>query len=144
MEENAEAKVWQRVMSQPRQAPLGDPAAMHRESAALAGVYRWAAERLTGRKKLLARQLLEAERSIGASLRGIGRLSGQSVEKVSVWEPGNKGGKGLLEGCYQRERHCQAEYTARSLDPQFGDVYRLLAEQAGKQCALLTQLLGWE
>ena len=144
MDEKREAGVWQRVTAQPRQMPGEDVDTMLRESMALAAVYHWAAGKLEGRKKHLAQQLLRAEEATGACLRGIGRLSGQTVERVTVWEPGSRGGKGLLEGCYQRTRHCQSEYTARSLDPQFGEVYRHLADRAGKQCVLLVQLLGWK
>ena len=142
MEENREAKVWQRVMAQPRQTPPEDPEAMLREAAALAAVYRWAVERMTGKKKQLAHQLLAEEERTVACLRGIGQLSGHALEAVTVWRPGNREGKGLLEGCYQRTRRCQTEYTARSLDGQFGEAYRLLAERCGRQCLLLTELLG--
>lgn len=144
MEEKQEAEIWHRVMAQPKPVPMGELESLQRESGALEAVYRWAAGRLKGRKQLLARRLLEQELSIGACLRGLGRLSGEPVEHVQVWEPGNRGGKGLLEGCFARERRCQSEYTARSLDGQCGEVYRHLAEQAGKQCVLLSELLGWE
>ena len=144
MEEKQEAEIWRRVMSQPKPVPMGELESLYRESRSLAAIYRWAAGRLSGKKQQLARALLEREQSMGASLRGIGRLSERPLEAVSIWEPGNRGGRGLLEGCFARERRCQSEYTARSLDPQFGEVYRHLAEQAGKQCALLTELLGWE
>ena len=144
MEEKQEAEVWRRVMSQPKQIPVGELESLQRESAALAAIYRWAGGRLNGKKQQLARRLLEQELSIGACLRGIGRLSGEPLESVSVWEPGNRGGRGILEGCFAREHRCQSEYTARSLDGQFGEVYRILAERAGRQCALLAELLGWE
>ena len=142
MEENREAGVWQRVMGQGKQAPLRDLEEMLREAAALASVYRWAAGKLTGRGKALAQKLLEGEQANAACLRGIGQLCGRVQETVTVWEPGGKGARGLLQNCYHRTRRCQAEYTARSLEPEFGEVYRRMAERAGEHCALLAELLG--
>ena len=141
MEEKREAQVWQRVLSQPPEACSGSVEALLRESAALAAVYRRVFEKSTGRQRLLAKQLLEAEEATAASLRGIAKLKGEPAESLKTWQPG-KNGRTALEGCYHRTLRCQAEYTARSLDRQFGEVYRLLAERCTRQCLLLTQLLG--
>ena len=141
MEDNRSAEIWRRVTEGPRQEPVMAAEALLRESAALAAVYRRAAGKFTGQRQALARQLRDAEQATTAALRGMGRLSGHAPEQVRLWEPETRG---ALEGCYHRTRRCQAEYAARALDPQFGEVYRHLAEQAGKQCVLLTQLLGWE
>ena len=141
MEQHREEGVWSRVAAQPRQE-LGDLRSLLRESAALAAIYRRAAETMTGQGKVLARKLLEEELAAGACLRGIGILQATQKEQVPLWEPGTKGGRGLLEGCYHRTRRCLAEYTARSVEPEYGTVFRHLADRAAYRCCLLAQLLG--
>ena len=73
-------------------------------------------------------ELLEGERSIREALLGIGQLTGSPQENIRNWEPGNPG---QLRSCYRRSCRCRAEYLARSLEPEYGEVYRQLADRAG-------------
>ena len=139
MEQQRETGVWQRVMAPPGTEPAMGLGALVRESAALEGVYRRTAEQLTGRGRQVAMELLEGERSIREALLGIGQLTGSPQESIRNWEPGKPG---QLRGCYRRSCRCRAEYLARSLEPEYGEVYRQLAEQAGRNCGLLARLMG--
>ena len=142
MKENQENAVWQRVLAQPEISPDRDLHGLIRESAGLAAIYRRLAGNLTGRGKLLARALLEEELATGEILRGIAALSGHRAEGLKLWEPLTEGGSRLLEKCYHRTRHCQSDCMARSLDPEFGEVFRSLADREAEQCTRIAQLLG--
>lgn len=139
MDKKRETDVWQRVTAQPPSEPSMGLTALVRESAALEAIYRRTAEKLAGRGRQLATELLEGERCIRESLLGIGRLTGSPQENIRTWEPGDPG---QLRSCYRRTCRCRAEYLARSLEPEYGEVYRQLAEQAGRNCCLLARLLG--
>ena len=143
MEQEREAKVWQRVAGQQETRTDLGIRGLIRESGELAAIYRRMGEKLTGQEKHLARKLYEMEQSNRACLRGIALLSGIGADSTKPWVPGKGDGKGQLMRCYHRTQHCQAEYMARSLDPEYGCVYRELALRQERQCALLAELLGW-
>lgn len=142
MEQNRENQVWQRVMKQPEERPASDLQGLIRESAELAGIYRRIGEKLTGRDQQLARQLLDTELASLARLRGIGVMSGERAEVLKHWEPAGGVGSRQLVACYHRSLGRMAEYTARCLDPQYGEVYRSLADRMGQQCGRIAELLG--
>ena len=143
MDQEREAKVWQRVAGQQETRTDLGIRGLIRESGELAAIYRRMGEKLTGQEKQLARKLYEREQSNRACLRGIALLSGIGADSTKPWVPGKGDGKGQLMRCYHRTQHCQAEYMARSLDPEYGCVYRELALRQERQCALLAELLGW-
>ena len=140
MDEKREAEVWQRVAAQPRGG--GVPEGLFRESASLAAGYRRLAGTLTGRGQELARQLTGEEEAIAACLRGILLLSGGTGEQIKHWESAGGNRNRLLQSWYHRTRRCREAYMARSLEPDFGEVYRQLADRAARQCSRLAELLG--
>ena len=142
MEQEREARIWQRVAGTREEGTLSGLRGMIRESGELAGAYRRAAENLTGPQRQLAVRLLALEQSVTASLRGIALLSGSPEEAVKQWIPAKGDLKAQLTGCYHRALRCQAEYMAHSLEPEYGSVYRQLAQRQESQCALLAELLG--
>lgn len=143
MEQEREAKVWQRVAEQKEVRIHHGIQELIRESGELAAIYRRMAEKLTGQERQLARKLCETEQSNRACLRGIALLSGAGADSTKPWVPGKGDEKGQVMRCYHRTQHSQAEYMARSLDPEYGCVYRELALRQERQCALLAELLGW-
>ena len=132
MEENREQQVWQRVLARQEQEHLQDLQALLREAETLAALDR----QLPGP---VARKLREGEQANGECLRGISWLSGAHPEAVRIWQPS---GKPDLRSCYRRTQHCRKEYLARTPDPEFGEVFRVMAEREAGQLALLAQLLG--
>lgn len=142
MEQNRENQVWQRVMKQPEERPASDLQGLIRESAELAGIYRRMGEKLSGRGQYLARQLQETEQANLDRLRGIAAMSGEKKEVLKHWEPAGSSGIRILTSCYHRSLRCRAEYTARCLDPQYGEIYRSLADRMGQQCGRIAELLG--
>lgn len=139
---NRERQVWQRVRTPSPSFANMELQKLIRESAELAAVYSRIQNSLTGCSRELARQLRQTELSTLHCLRGVGILRHRGGEMVKVWGPERQDIRKLLESCYHRTHRCAAEYTARSLDAEFGEVFRTLAQQCNSQCARIAQLLG--
>ena len=97
---------------------------------------------LTGKAGEKAGQLYRGETEISACLRGLEILRGEDGGKLKYPQPAKEPTQRLLRGCYHRTRNCIAEYTARTVDPETGAVFRELADRAQKQCALIAELMG--
>ena len=135
-------EVWQRVLN-PQPVVLKDGLrGLRRESAALAAAYRQLSGSLTGKAGEKAGQLYREETAVSACLRGLEVLRGEDTGKLKYPQPGKEPPLRLLRGCYHRTRNCMAEYTARTVDPETGAVFRTLADRAQSQCALLAELIG--
>lgn len=141
-ERNMEQQVWQRVWNQQEEQPRSDLRQLQLAAMELAGIYRHLAGSLTGKQREKAKQLYEGELETAAILKGLGILSGRQEDVLTIWNPAKAPGKKLLEKCYHQTRRCLVDYTARSAEPEFGCVFHALAEQAGKRCCLIAQLLG--
>ena len=135
-------EVWQRVLN-PQPVMLKDGLrGLRRESAALAAAYRQLSGVLPGKAGEKAGQLYRGETEISACLRGLEILRGEDGGKLKYPQPAKEPTQRLLRGCYHRTRNCIAEYTARTVDPETGAVFRELADRAQKQCALIAELMG--
>ena len=135
-------EVWQRVLQSQPAVPRDGIRGLRRESAALSGAYRQLTVSLTGKAGEKAGQLYRGETEISACLRGLEILRGEDGGKLKYPQPAKEPTQRLLRGCYHRTRHCIAEYTARTVDPETGAVFRELADRAQKQCALIAELMG--
>ena len=134
--------VWQRVLN-PQPAVLKDGLrGLRRESAAPAAPYHQLSGSLTGKTGETAAQLYREETAVSACLRGLEVLRGEDTGKLHYPQPGKEPPLRLLRGCYHRTRNCMAEYTARTVDPETGAVFRALADRAQSQCALIAELIG--
>ena len=142
VDKNVERQVWQRVLAQPQTKPERDDLRMLiLSSMEAAGAYRHLAGTLTGRSRELVRRLWEEEQETTACLRGLHRLSGGKEKPKGM--PAIQGSpEKVLEKCYHRTRRAVTEYTARTVDPEFGSAFRRLAEREEEHCARIAQLLG--
>ena len=139
---NVEQQVWQRVMQQPPQQPGEDLRELMRTSGELAALYRQLSTSLTGKPRELAGRLYEAETAALGTLKGLGRLMGREGETLKLWQPGKAPAAKQLEKAYHRTRRSAVDCMARSAQPEFGTVFRRLADQAEHRCTLIAQLLG--
>ena len=128
--EDMEARVWQRVLGQ-QESPAEDLKPLILAAQEAAAVY----------EGLGLRQLLEEAQRILACLRGISALQGRRMVLKPMQVPKEPKQK-ALEKCYYRSRKAMLEYTARSAGPEFGEVFRALAEREKEQCLRIVQLLG--
>ena len=136
-----EELVWQRVQAPPEPGRQ-DYRTLILPAQELAAVYRQRLRGASGREKELLGQLYEGERASIACLRGMEVLSGAGMRKVFAIPGKESPGAKVLEACYHQTRRAVTEYTARSAEPEFGSVFRILAQRAETRCALLLELLG--
>lgn len=137
-----EAQVWQRVRATAEEPPRSDLRQLQREAMELAAIYRNLVAQFTGRQQEQARRLYLGEKANAQALAGIGLLSRQQGEALKLWQPGKEPAGKVLERCYHRTRRCMTEYLARSAEPEFGSVFRALADREGEHCAVIAELLG--
>lgn len=142
LDPNTEQQVWQRVFACKEAPPDSSLRAMELAAMELAGFWRQLAGMLTGKQKELARQLYEGEQANLAALRGIGVLSGSREEVLKLWSPSREMAGKLLEKGYHKTRRCMVDYMGRSAEPEFGVVFRTLADREGRHCTLIAELLG--
>lgn len=135
-------EVWQRVLQPQPAVPKDGLRGLRRESAALAAAYRQLSTSLTGKAGEKAGQLYREETATLTCLRGLEVLRGEDGGKLRYPQPAKEPALRLLRGCYHRTRSCMTEYTARTVDPETGAVFRELADRAQRQCALLAELMG--
>lgn len=140
--ENAQQQVWQRVLAR-QEEPRGDDLRVLLQGAMeLAGCYRYLTTALPGPQKDRARALYEGEQANAACLRGISLLRHSPEETLKLWNPVREPVEKLLEKCYHRTRRAMIEYASRSGEPEFGTVFRSLAQREEQHCVWIAQLLG--
>lgn len=140
--ENQEQQIWQRVFAGPEEGPREDLRGLQMEAMELAAVYRALSAGLTGWQRERTRQLSQGEAANAASLGGMQRLSRLPGDAPKGAQPLREPAERTLEKCYHRTRRCMTEYMARSAQPEFGEVFRKLADREGQHCLWITELLG--
>ena len=129
-----ELQVWQRVGEGPRRS--GEDI---RPLLLLAWEQASVLRQLPGiRQKAVSE---EARRSVEA-LKGIGQMSGQNVGALQPVPIPKEPARRQLEKCFHRSNRLMTEYTARSLDPEFGVVFQQLADRERRSAATLAELVG--
>ncbi len=139
-ESNAQA-VWQRVFAQPVQ-PDSDLRQLQLTAAEMAGIYRHLIGMHTGKQRERLRWLYEEELSNVACLKGLGILMGKPEEVLKLWTPSREPGRRLLEKCYHLTRRMMVDCMGRSAEPEYGIVFRTLADREAAHCAAIAELLG--
>lgn len=136
-------QVWQRVAAPPGPEPdRGALQALALYAGETAALYQALAAALTGKSKEQAQRLWERQRDTFFCLRGLQKLSPSSGNAPRLPKaPNMPAGKLAAQG-YRRAKHALTEYTARSIDPEFGPVFRRLALREEENCQLLAWLLG--
>ena len=136
-------RVWQRVQgNQAGTEPLTGIPALIAEELQDAAVYQQLAHRMGPKAALLLRRLYEEDQAHAACLKGIHNLV--TGEKTSHRIPPvpQESPEMSLRRCYGREMRCQAQYEARSSDPEYGPVFSRLAAQEQEHCRIVLELLG--
>lgn len=141
MNRDVEQQVWQRVLGQP-EPPRGSLRPMELEAMEAAAVYRKLAGQSSGKRREQLRHLHDMQMELLACLRGIGRLSGCASGKTAQIAAPEEPAAKALEARYHCARRAVTEYTARTVDGDFGVVFQHLADLSWEECVLLTRLLG--
>lgn len=136
-------QVWKRVASAP--VPGLSPGDLHgliipaMETAAL---YARLATLLSGKLREAALVLSREQEQTVCALRGMQRLSFGRSGTVNAPPASQKNAARLLESGYRSARAALTEYTARTIDPEYGCVFRLLAAREEEHCLRILSLLG--
>lgn len=143
--DNEKAKrVWQRV--QGTAAPPPDIGCDIRElvkgEMEAAAAYLQLSRRLQGKDSAALRQMAEEERSHAAALKGICAMYNGTRPGAPTPTPQTGPIEVLLRRYYGGELKSVAEYERRSADPQYGMVFRQMAEEEKTHCRHLLELLG--
>lgn len=141
MESNRETQVWQRVGAPPNQSQSPQELRILLQNAwERASLFRSLSGQ-TSRSREHIKQLQELELGNIACLKGMLAFSGHDIKISARNLPPAPARQSLIRGYYLAKK-AAAEYTARSVDPEFGMVYQEMAGREAKICALVTQLLG--
>lgn len=138
---DGELRVWQRV-NDCRLPESGDIRPLLLTAAESVAVYAHLAQVLTGKQREVMTRLQEAARRSLHVLQGIQSMSGHSAGNLRPVPVPKERPRLLLEKSYHRALRQMTEYTARSLDPEYGMVYHGLADREREAALALAELVG--
>ena len=141
METNRETQVWQRVGAPPNSGQSPQELRILLQNAGERVSLFRSLSGQTFRSREQIKQLQELELGNIACLKGMLAFSGQDTKIPVRSLPPAPARQSLIRGYYLAKK-AAAEYTARSVDPEFGIVYQQMAGREAIICALVTQLLG--
>lgn len=138
-----ETRVWKRVRGetceeQPQAGLQGLAAAELAEST----VYLMLSRQLQGHEKAILRQLFEEEQNHACCLKGIYLLTTGTPLSLRTPPPVPETPELALRKCYARTLQALKEYESRREHPEYGHVFRQLAEDERKHCFMILELLG--
>jgi hypothetical protein len=136
-----ETRIWQRV-SACKAPEVGELRPLLLSAAETVSTYRQLVGMLTGRSREQMKGLLTVAQRSAAVLKGIGRMSGQPPEDMKTLPGQREPAARLLKKSYYRALRQLTEYTARTLDPDYGVVYRSLADREQEAAVVLAELIG--
>ena len=137
------SKVWDRVQNAAVPSPDAQSIlTLITEEMTDAAAYARLAKRLPSPQAAVARQISQQEQSHISCLKGIytlitGRKAIAPPPVVADDPP-----EIVLRRCYGREMRCLAQYEARMSDPQYGYIFRKLAQQEQEHCRQILEILG--
>ena len=139
----AAAKVWDRVQN--AAVPPGDSQLILNliaDEILDARTYALLTKRLSPPQAAIIRQISQQEQAHAACLKGIytmitGRNAIVPPPKVAD-DPADI----VLRRCYGREMRALAQYESRQGDPQYGHLFRSLAQQEQEHCHRIWEILG--
>lgn len=136
-------RVWKRVRGEqdaelPQMGLQGLAAAEWAEAA----VYLMLSRQLQGHEKAMLRQLFEEERSHASCLKGMYLLSTGTPMSLRTPPPVPETPELALRKCYARTLKALKEYESRIEHPEYGHVFRQLAEEERRHCMMILELVG--
>jgi len=137
-----EAKVWQRVHGEkpPRLAQSLQSLAAAELSEAAAHLM--LSRQLQGKEKAILRKICEEDQSHAACLKGIHFFTFDTPLAVRHTPPAPESPVIALRKAYARKLRALRQYESRTDDPEYGAVYKVLAQQEREHCRLILELVG--
>lgn len=140
------AQVWQRVNSHRAEAQTEDRAAqlpeliMNEWTAAV--TYLQLARQMQPREAAVLQRLYREEQAHMACLKGIYTLITGEKAVIRAPQPAVESPERTLRQCYGGEMRSLREYERLSEDPEYGHVFRKLAQQEQEHCRAVLELIG--
>ena len=142
MDKFREQQVWQRVHPPEKSSQRQNLRALALAAGENEAAYRRLAGVLPGALREQAQGLLRQSRMEIATLSGLHRLSTGAALGFKPQPLPDGVPRELVQSSFYRSCRALTEYTARSAEPEFGPVFREMADAAQKRCAQLAQLMG--
>lgn len=141
MDEDRQMKIWSSVKGTSESArknlqPL--LAAALTEAAVFGALLR----RMPGASHPQLRQLREEELSHARCIQGIHMLAGGGILRAGVSEPEMQRPEAALRRSYGKALQMARSYAQRQGDPEYGPVFRRMAEREEAHCVILAELMG--
>ena len=138
-------RVWARVQGdrdrEPK-APEMNLQAMIMNEWVASSTYLALARQVPPREGCILQRLAREELGHGACIKGIYTMI-TDQEPVIRAVPMTAGSvELLLRKCYAAEMHTAKEYEDHAADPEYGPVFRRLAEQEREHCRMILELMG--
>lgn len=137
------AKVWDRVQN--TAVPVGDSQiilTLLAEEMLDSATYARLIKRLPPPMAAIARQIAQQEQSHISCLKGIYTLITGRKAMVPAPVVADDPPEIILRRCYGREMRCLAQYESRQSDPQYGHIFRKLAQHEQDHCHKILEILG--
>ena len=135
------ARVWQRVQDTglPKEAGL---LGMITQELSDAATYLQLSRKLQGKHSVTLRKMYEEEQAHADCLKGLYTLITGTHPIVKATPLSSSNIEALLRQCYGREMQSLAAYEQRITDPEYGQVFSMLAAQEKAHCRIILEILG--
>lgn len=137
-----ESRIWQRVQG-------GQPPQLEQSLQALAAAelseaaaHLMLSRQLQGKEKAILRRIYEEDQCHAACLKGIHFFTFDTPLAVRHIPPAPDSPVVALRKAYARKLRALRQYESRGNDPEYGGVYKTLAQQEREHCRLILELVG--
>ena len=107
-----------------------------------AQAYEQLSRKLTGGARTTIWELQREKKAQIACLKGICTMCTGQAPLIKAVQPPSAPAPQLLRQCYGRQLRCLARYEGAVGDPEYGHVYKGMAEQDRRHCREILKLLG--
>ena len=136
-------RVWQRVHSQSEEpSRVGNLQELIMNEREAAATYLRLAKKASPREASVLQRLFREKQSHALCLKGLYTLITGLAPTTRAPQPASEPMEVTLRKCYGQEMRSLKEYEARSDDPEYGAVFKRLAEQEREHCRAVLELIG--
>ena len=134
-------RVWQRVSGNDP-SPTETIQALAVAELNEAAVHWMLSQQLQGKERALLRRIFEEDQAHTACLKGIHFFMEDQPLSVRPVLPSPESPVITLRKSYARKLKALLEYTERSGDPEYGHIFRQLAQEEENHCKAILQIVG--
>ena len=134
-------RVWQRVSGE-ELAPSESIQSLAVAELNEAAIHWMLSQQLQGKERALLRKIFEEDQAHTACLKGIYYFVEDQPLSVRPILPAPESAVIALRKSYGRKLKALREYTARENDPEYGHIFRKLAQEEAEHCKSILQIVG--